>query len=134
MVQLLEPRVNPTRRTTAGRLLPALATAAALLALLALSTGACRPAAETGELGAPGRIERPAFSAVAAHVRPFIAAEMEAKAIPALAVALVAGGQVVWAEGDGLIIHLRISTMETGQRSSDSFERKFHMPERLLAR
>ncbi|HVS13791.1 MAG TPA: serine hydrolase [Thermoanaerobaculia bacterium] len=76
-----------------------LAAGCAGLLLLAV---ACRPADDSAADGAPAGLVDPAWSAVAEHVRELVGAELEAKQIPALALALVADGRTVWAEGFGL--------------------------------
>jgi CubicO group peptidase (beta-lactamase class C family)/D-alanyl-D-alanine dipeptidase len=89
-----------TERPRPARAIRRLAVAAALLPL-ALAV-ACRPQEDGAPDAAPTPLLDPTFAAVAEHVRSLIAAEMEAKEIPALAIALVADGETVWAEGFGI--------------------------------
>ena len=77
---------------------------AALVCAAASSLVACRPEVEPRPpaTAATQRLQLDAdWTAVAQHIRPLIATEMEAKEIPSMAIGLVAGGRLVWAEGFG---------------------------------
>ncbi|HVS66429.1 MAG TPA: serine hydrolase [Thermoanaerobaculia bacterium] len=107
----------PTSRSAAGdggarrRLRPSslVSSLIPLLGLAGFCAGfsglACRPADEppalAGARAAEQALDEPGWSSVAEHVRPLIASEMEANEIPAMAIALVADGRLVWAEGFG---------------------------------
>lgn len=60
-----------------------------------LTIAACAPGTDAPGTAAPG------YEAVAAEMRALVEHEMEAKGLPAVAVALVDGDRVVWSEGFG---------------------------------
>jgi CubicO group peptidase (beta-lactamase class C family)/D-alanyl-D-alanine dipeptidase len=72
-------------------------TVTVLLALV-LTAPACAPSVPAP---VPAPAERTEYSAVIGELRELIRHEMEAKALPALSIALVDGQEVVWAEGFG---------------------------------